>query len=85
MMEWKRCSNCQQSKDIESFGLNSVKRPYRRSVCNTCRININTRYILEKKLERSPGTLWECPSCDHIQTIRKTKCVKCGEINRDKA
>lgn len=80
MTEWKKCSNCHQSKDIESFGINSKNRPSRRSVCNTCRIAINTRYILEKKLESNSGHLWECPSCDHIQTKRKITCVKCGEV-----
>lgn len=83
--EWKRCSNCHQNKDILNFSLNSKKRPYRRSVCKECLTTINTRYILEKRLEKFPYSLWECPSCDHIQTSRKDKCVKCGELNHDKA
>ena len=73
----KRCRNCFIDKDESQFskqGNRNHLRPY----CRECRTVIESRRIMERKLEEFPTRYWECDNCFRIISKRTVMC-KCGE------
>jgi hypothetical protein len=73
----KKCRNCFQEKEDFNFSKEG-KRNHLRPYCKACRTVIETRRLMEKKLQESPTKYWECENCFRIISKRTVIC-RCGE------
>jgi RNase P subunit RPR2 len=51
---------------------------YYRPYCKECHKAITSRKRLEKKRDLFPNSFWDCDNCDHIVSVQKDTCDKCG-------
>lgn len=82
--EFKECLNG-HIKPISEFYPHNKKSLYDknsscyyRPYCKECLNYINSRRRLEKKRDIFPDKFWDCDNCDHIVSILRTLCNKCG-------